>query len=322
MGQARTVSVTLLAGGVGGAKMAEGLSQLEFVELTVIGNIADDAEFHGLWVSPDIDTMLYTLSGRVNREQGWGVSDDALRALSVLNDLGQDIWMTLGDRDLGLHIYRTHLLRQGEGRQAITDRICRAFGVPCRILLPTEDVVQTHVRTMTGWLGFQEYFVRERCEPSIFELRYDGIDLARPNAAAIAAIEAADMVVIAPSNPLVSIRPIIDIPQIKSAVRNSNGPKIAVCPLVNGKALKGPADRMMESLGIEASVGSIADEYSGFADVLLIDTSDRDCADDVSKFGIRPVCANIVMRSLDDKKALAREVVRAALGHCPGGSDQ
>lgn len=304
-----SVSVTLIAGGVGGAKMAEGLAHLDEVDLTVIGNVADDDEFHGLWVSPDIDTMLYTLSDRIDRAQGWGVADEGLRALDVLRELGQDTWMTLGDRDFGLHIYRSMRLRQGDPRQKIVDDIGRAFGVPARIVLPTEDVVQTRLRTTEGWISFQEYFVRERCRPTVQELDYRGIDKARPNPAALDAIETADLIVIAPSNPLLSIAPILGVSGLRDAVRRAKAPKIAVSPLIGGKALKGPADRLMASLGFAPTAETIAGFYSDIADFLVIDAADEAEAESVRAQGLTPVMDDILMEDRNGKIRLARSLM-------------
>ena len=242
------MKVTLLAGGVGGAKMAEGFDGLEGVELSVIGNIADDAEFHGLWVSPDIDTLTYSLANRIDRAQGWGVADEGHRALSVLEELGDETWMTLGDRDFGLHIYRTNALRIGATRSEVADHVAQVFGVESRILLPTDDVVQTRVRTALGWLSFQEYFVREQCKPEVLELAYDGIEAATPTEAALVAIAEADLIVLAPSNPLVSITPILDVLGIREAVVSAAAPVLAVSPLIAGKVVKGPADRIERSV--------------------------------------------------------------------------
>lgn len=317
MGAAKNISVTLLAGGVGGAKMAEGFAHLDNVDLTIIGNVADDHEFHGLWVSPDIDTMIYTLTNRIDRVQGWGVADEGLRALSVLKELGQDTWMTLGDRDLGLHIFRTMRLLQGASRQAVTDEICRAFDVPARLLLGTEDVVQTRVRTPDGWLDFQEYFVREQCRPEVLELRYDGQGEARPNPVAIEAIQSADIVVIAPSNPLMSVQPILGIPGVAGALRNARAPRLAISPLVGGKAIKGPADKMLKSIGFEPSTASIADHYAGLIDTLVIDHTDQA---DLSKSypqGLRVIAEQTIMKTREDKVGLARQLLQAASAHSP-----
>ncbi|WP_211299507.1 2-phospho-L-lactate transferase [Pukyongiella litopenaei] len=303
------VNVTLIAGGVGGAKMAEGLAALDNVALSVIGNVADDDEFHGLWVSPDIDTMTYTLAGLIDRDQGWGVADEATRALSVLDRLGHDTWMTLGDKDLGLHIHRTARLRAGDRPSAIAAGVAARFGVRARILLPTDDRVQTRVRTDAGWLSFQEYFVRERCTPDVRELAYDGIEAARPTPEALAAIGDADLLLIAPSNPLVSIAPILKIGGIEDALRQSAAPVWAVSPLIAGKVVKGPADRMMTALGQRADALGIAQTYAGLAEVLVIDTADAALAGDIAALGVTPVCRDILMPDLAAKRRLAGEIL-------------
>lgn len=304
--------VTLLAGGVGGAKMAEGFAALDDVDLTVIGNVADDEEFHGLWVSPDIDTMLYTLSGRINREQGWGVADEGRRALDVLGELGAPTWMFLGDRDFGLHIYRTERLRRGNRPSVIAADIAHAFGIGTRIVLPTDDRVQTRVRTAAGWLSFQEYFVRERCAPDVLELAYHGLEKATLTGEARAAVENADLVVIAPSNPLVSIAPIVDIPGMRAALAEATAPIIAVSPLIAGKVVKGPADRMMAALGHRADVVGVAQLYRGLAEALLIDAKDQALADEVAATGLQPHFGDILMPDAAAKARLARDVLDVA----------
>ncbi|MEM9639903.1 MAG: 2-phospho-L-lactate transferase [Pseudomonadota bacterium] len=301
--------VTLIAGGVGGAKMAEGLASLEGVDLSIICNVADDEAFHGLWVSPDVDTMIYTLSGRINRQQGWGVDDDAGRALSVLSDLGAETWMFLGDRDFGLHIYRTERLRRGDRPQDITQDIASGFGVRATLYLPTDDRVQTRVRTSNGWLTFQEYFVRERCEPEVLALRYEGIEAARPNIEAISALLEADLIVIAPSNPLVSVAPILDIVGISENLKRSKAPVFAVSPLIAGKVVKGPADRMMRAMGLRADVVGVAERYAGLAEVLFIDHADQELSQEVAACGMTPVCRDIVMPDGVAKTRLAREIL-------------
>lgn len=300
--------VTLLAGGVGGAKMAEGLAALADVELTVIGNVADDDEFHGLWISPDIDTLTYSLAGLIDRQQGWGVADEGHRALEVLARLGQDCWMSLGDRDLGLHIWRTMRRARGDRPQTIASDAARAFGVTPRIVLPTDDRVQTRVRTDAGWLSFQEYFVRERCAPEVRELRFEGATHARPTPEARAALAEAEVIVIAPSNPLVSIAPILAVPGLSEALRRASAPRVAVSPFIGGKALKGPAARMMTALGLRADSVGVAERYAELADVLVIDDVDRAEA----PHGIRVECRSILMQSLDDKRRLAAEVLEIA----------
>ena len=305
-------AVTLLAGGVGGAKMAEGFAALPDVALTVIGNVADDEEFHGLWVSPDIDTMLYTLSGRINRAQGWGVADDGHRALDMLRDLGAPVWMFLGDRDFGLHIYRSNRLRSGDRPSQITEDIARAFGLSARIVLPTDDKVQTRVRTASGWLSFQEYFVRERCAPEVLELTYDGLDRAEMTAEARAAIAEADLLVVAPSNPLVSIAPIVDLPGLRDALSEARAPVLGVSPLIAGKVVKGPADRMLAALGHRADALGVARLYQGLVDHLMIDAQDAALAPEIAALGITPHLGDILMSDAAGKARLARALVTLA----------
>ena len=303
------VRVTLIAGGVGGAKMAEGLSALPEVDLKIIGNIADDAEFHGLWVSPDIDTLTYTLAGLINRDQGWGQADEGRRALDTLARLGEDTWMFLGDRDFGLHIHRTHRLRNGEPRSTIAADVARALGVKPTIILPTDDVVQTRVRTDDGWLDFQTYFVRYKCAPEVREITFRGIDAASPTAAALSAIATADIVVIAPSNPLVSVAPILGIPGIRAAVRQTGAVRIAVSPLIGSKVVKGPADRMMVSLGHRTDAVGVAQLYRDILDVMVIDQADVGLSDAVMRLGMTVAATDILMRDAADKRRLAAQVL-------------
>ncbi|WPY94392.1 2-phospho-L-lactate transferase [Limimaricola variabilis] len=305
--------VCLLAGGVGGAKMAEGLAAHDDVALSVIGNVADDESFHGLWVSPDIDTLTYSLAGRIDRNQGWGVADEGHRALETLKLLGAETWMSLGDRDFGLHIHRTMRRARGDRPSNIARDVARAFGVAPAILLPTDDVVQTRLRTTDGrWLSFQEYFVRERCAPEIREIAFSGMDMARPTPEALTAITAADLIVIAPSNPLVSIAPILGVPGITEALRAATAPKIAVSPFIDGRVVKGPADRMMASLGLRADALGVARRYRTLADRLVIDHADAALTAEIAAEGLAPHCSDILMKSQADKARLAREILDLA----------
>ncbi|MEM1386193.1 MAG: 2-phospho-L-lactate transferase [Pseudomonadota bacterium] len=303
------IRVTLLAGGVGGAKMAEGFAACDAVELSVIGNVADDAEFHGLWVSPDIDTMLYTLSGRINRDQGWGVADEGQRALDVLDELGADTWMFLGDKDFGLHIYRTDRMRHGHRPQDITRDIAERFGIAARVLLPTDDQVQTRVKTPDGWLGFQEYFVRQRCEPMVTDIVFEGIGDALPTTEALDALEQADLIVIAPSNPLVSIAPILSVGGIEEAIRAARAPVIAVSPLIAGRVVKGPADRMMRAMGMRADAVGVAQRYADLADALVIDHADEALVDEIDASGVQAICRDILMPDATAKERFANDLI-------------
>ena len=328
--------VTLLAGGVGGAKMAEGLAALANVELSVIGNVGDDEEFHGLWVSPDIDTLTYSLAGLIDRQNGWGLADDAHRALDMLARLGEDSWMSLGDRDLGLHIWRSMRRRRGERPSDIARDAARALGVGAgrgagqdkgqdkgpgaqttgthgpHILLPTDDRLQTRLRCATGWLSFQQYFVRERCAPEILELRFEGAETARPTPEALQAISEAEIIVIAPSNPLVSIAPILAVPGLRAAVLASSAPCIAVSPLIAGEVVKGPAIRMMRALGLRADVLGLAQHYQGLVDLMVIDPLDRGFCAEMQHLGMATACRSILMRDQADKTRLAAEVIEIA----------
>ena len=301
--------VTLLAGGVGGAKLAEGLAEIHEVSLTVIGNVADDEEFHGLWVSPDIDTMLYTLSGRVNRDQGWGLADESNRALEMLNCLGVNTWMFLGDRDFGLHIYRTERLRNGDRPSDIVADISSQFGLNTKIVLPTDSRVQTRVLTDGGWLSFQEYFVRERCQPEVLELSYNGLESSKITPEAEQALMETELIVIAPSNPLVSILPILKIPGFHTVLQKATAPILAVSPLIAGKALKGPADRMLTSLNYRADAVGVAHFYENIAAHFLMDSNDVELSDEVSKLGMKPYTADILMPDLAGKVRVAHEIL-------------
>lgn len=307
--------VTLLAGGVGGAKMAEGFAALDGVALTVIGNVADDDEFHGLWVSPDIDTMLYTLSDRIDRARGWGVADEGRRVLDMLKDLGAPVWMFLGDRDFGLHIYRTERLRRGDRPSQITSDIARRFGIKARLVLPTDERVQTRVRTAAGWQSFQEYFVRDRCTPEVLELRYDGLETATLTGDVREAVRNADLLVIAPSNPLVSIAPIIDLPGMRTELSQARAPVVGVSPLIAGKVVKGPADRMLSALGHRADALGVARLYKGLVDRFLIDTQDSDLCEEIGGLGIAPHVTDIMMPDAAGKARLARKVLALAGTH-------
>lgn len=312
MGTSCVPKVTLLAGGVGGAKMAEGLNALDDVDLTIIGNIADDEQFHGLWISPDIDTVTYTLAGMIDRKQGWGAADEGQRALGVLETLGQATWMTLGDKDLGLHIYRTMRRAEGDRPSDIARHIAKAFGVTADIVLPSDDWMQTRLTTDVGGLSFQEYFVREKCAPEVKEIWFEGVEFARPTPEALEAIAGADIIIIAPSNPLVSIDPILSIPGMHDAVVEADAPVVAVSPLIAGKTVKGPAARMMASLGLDASAYGVAEHYQGLVDTMVIDTADEALSPSIEALGMAVSVTDIMMPTLERKRALAAHVLEAA----------
>ncbi len=308
--------VVALAGGVGGAKLAHGLGQvLAPGDLSVVVNTADDVERHGLLVCPDHDTVLYTLAGLADREHGWGLADETWSAIDQLGRLGEDTWFRLGDRDLALHVLRTARLRGGERLTEVARDVAAHLGVPTRILPMSDDPVRTRVRTPDGWLDFQDYFVRLRQAPDVLEVRFDGAASARPTPEVLAALAAAEVVVICPSNPVVSIDPILAVPGIVDALaaaRARGVPVVAVSPIVGGRALRGPADRMLVSLGEESSVVGVARRYAGLVDILVVDEVDAVLVPAVEAAGPRAVVAATVMTDDASRATLARAVLRAA----------
>ena len=309
-----TPRVVALAGGVGGAKLAEGLQAIVGDRLTVIVNTADDTERHGLLVCADHDTVMYTLAGLENAELGWGLASDTWTVMAALERYGEEGWFRLGDRDLATHIVRTDRLRRGERLTDVCRQLQRGLGVVATILPMTDDPVRTQVRTSDGWLDFQDYFVRLRQAPDVREVRFVGIEDARPTEEIRPAIEAAEVIVIAPSNPIVSVGPILAVPglgEILSRARTRGVPIVAVSGIVGGKALKGPADRMLASLGHESSALGVARLYRELADTFLIDTLDAALAPAVEAFGLRVVVTDTIMTDDDSRTRLARSVLAA-----------
>ncbi|HET8587887.1 MAG TPA: 2-phospho-L-lactate transferase [Candidatus Limnocylindria bacterium] len=300
--------VTLLAGGVGGAKMAHGFQQvLQPGELTVIVNVADDFELWGLHISPDLDTVMYTLAGLADPRTGWGIAGDTHAALEMLERLGAPTWLSIGDRDLATHVRRTQLLRDGISLTDATDALRTALGVPSTILPATDHRVRTMVRTDAGELDFQTYFVARGQRDEVRDVRFDGIAAAEPTAAVLAAIRGADLVVLAPSNPIVSIGPVLQLPGVRAAV--AAGRSIAISPIVAGRALKGPADRMLVSLGHEATARGVARLYAGLVDAFVLDETDAALTADVEALGMRAVVLPTVMRSDADRARLAQALL-------------
>ena len=307
--------VVLLAGGVGGARMAEGLARaLPAGALSVIVNVGDDEEFYGLKVCPDLDTVLYTLSGRIDRSQGWGVADDTVKALDTLRELGAPAWMKLGDADFGLHIWRAWCLAAGESLSRITATAAERMDASAKILPATDDPLRTRLNTDEGWMDFQPWFVGKRCAPRVSELRYDGADKAAPGAGALAALAQADLVIFAPSNPLLSIEPILAIAGLRAAVAACPAPKLGISPLIGGKAVKGPLARLMQDLGLEATSRGVAARYEGLLDGFVVDTVDVEDAKALEASGLAVASTDILMAGPDGAERLAREVLAFAAG--------
>jgi LPPG:FO 2-phospho-L-lactate transferase len=318
--------VVVLAGGYGGAKLSHGLALASErgapLELAVVVNVADDLELHGLHVSPDIDTVMYTLAGLANEETGWGVRDETWSAAGMLERYGAPTWFRLGDRDLATHIRRTEAIRAGGSLTDVTRDLATALGVRAVLLPATDDRVQTRLRTDDGWLDFQDYFVRRHHRDTVHEIVYEGIDSARPTTAALRAIAEADLIALAPSNPFLSVGPILDMPGMADAVRAARAPRVAVSPIVGGRALRGPADRLFVSLDGEPSAAGVArhytERYPGLLDGLVIDTADAGLAPDIEALGVQVLVADTVMRSVDDRERLARDLLSwAEAGFAP-----
>ncbi len=306
------MKVTALAGGVGAARFLEGLIQaVPQDDVTVISNTGDDEEFFGLHVSPDIDIVIYTLAGAIDREKGWGLHGETYTALSALARFGYDTWFNLGDADMATHAHRTQMLRAGAALSDATRSIAAAFGLRITMLPVTDDRMRTLVDTDAGTLAFQEYFVKRRTADDVRAVRFEGADAARPAPGVLSAIAAADAVIIAPSNPVVSIGPLLAVAGVRDALRETRAPVAAISPIVGGRTIKGPADRMMAALGMRPDAAGIAAAYAGFLDVLVIDEQDAALASDVAATGVRPVIAQTVMRGPDEKRALAETVLRA-----------
>jgi LPPG:FO 2-phospho-L-lactate transferase len=305
-------SVLALSGGVGGAKLALGLYRtLRPDTLTVIANTGDDFEHLGLRVSPDLDTLLYTLSGQDNLELGWGRRGETWTFMAALEALGGETWFRLGDGDLATHVERTRRLKAGESLSAIMDDFRRRLGIAARLVPMSDDPVRTRLRTPDGWLDFQDYFVRLRCAPAISAVEFAGSERARPHPDVLAAL--ADpllrVVVICPSNPFISIDPILAVPGIRAALRECPAPVVAVSPIIAGKAVKGPTAKMMAELGLPVDAAAVARHYRDFLDLYIADEEDRAA---VAGLDMPVVVARTLMQSLADREALARTVLAAA----------
>jgi LPPG:FO 2-phospho-L-lactate transferase len=308
--------VVELAGGVGGAKLAEGLAAHVGADLTVVVNTGDDVEVTGLTVWPDHDTVAYTLAGLDDEERGWGLRNETWAVMDGLATLiGEDPWFRLGDRDLATHLWRTDRLRAGIRPTTVALSLRERLGYAPTILPMADEPVRTEVRTDDGWLEFQEYFVHRHQEPTVHEVRFKGIEAARPTPEVLAAIEAADVIVIAPSNPVVSIGPILGLPGVRgtlAAARSSGVPVIAVSGIIGGKALKGPADRMLTSLGLESSALGVARQYRDVATAFVMDAVDAELAPAVAALGLATHVTDTIMGDDAGRARLAGDVLRFA----------
>lgn len=303
------MKVVALAGGVGGAKLVDGLAQLLRPEdLTVIVNTGDDFDYLGLQISPDLDTVCYTLADLANPITGWGQRDESWRVFETLSALGGLDWFRLGDRDIATHLYRTDALRKGASLSQVTRDLCEKWGIAHPVYPMSDDPVRTFVNTRSGEaLGFQEYFVHQACQPEVTGFEFRGVETAHPVPEALAAIEAADLIVLAPSNPWVSIGPILAVPGYLEAIQQK--PVVAVSPIIGGKALKGPAAKMYRELGFTPSATAVAEHYKDFLSGFMLDSTDKAELENIQRWRIISVATDIIMKDKPDRTRLAGEVL-------------
>jgi LPPG:FO 2-phospho-L-lactate transferase len=309
------MKICALAGGVGGAKLASGLQAvLPPGELSVVVNTADDFDLWGLHICPDLDTVMYTLAGISNPDTGWGIADETFETLGTLERYGEETWFKLGDRDLATHILRTERIRSGETLTEVTAVLCGALGVESTVLPMSDDPVSTVLETPEGRLEFQEYFVRRGQRDEVLGIELRGIEEAGPSERVLAAISDADAIVLCPSNPIVSVGPILALPGMTEALVSTSAPKVAVSPIVGGRALKGPADRMLASLGHEVSATGVARMYADLVDGMVIDRTDEDERASIETLGMRVLVTESVMRDAGDRAHLASETLEFGAG--------
>ena len=304
------MKLAVLAGGVGGARFVEALTEVvEPRDVTVIANVGDDLEVHGLHVSPDLDTLLYTLAGLGDEERGWGRAGETWNASETIGLLGGQTWFQLGDRDLGLHLVRTEALRRGEPLSAVTDRLARAVGLELTLLPATDDRLRTRIRTPAGEFEFQEWFVARGHRDLVDEVVYDGAPEARPAPGVLDAINEAELIVVAPSNPFVSVGPTLAVAEIRAALERRRERVVAVSPLIGGRAVKGPADAMFTSLAGGTGAGQVTDCYKGLIGALVLDEADEEDAEAVAERGVRPLVTRTLMSEPDARRALVETVL-------------
>lgn len=302
-------SILALAGGVGGAKLVLGLSKiLSPHQLTVIVNTGDDEEFHGLHISPDLDTVMYTLAGLSNPETGWGMAEESFHSLAMLSTYGAPTWFSLGDKDLATHIRRTELMNSGLSLSEVTQNLCGRLGIRHLVAPMSDDFVRTTIDTNKGPLAFQEYFVHLRCEPKVESIKFQGAESAQPSPMFADALRSATALVYCPSNPFLSIDPILAVGDVRNRIKSFEGIRIAVSPIIAGQALRGPAAKLLAEMGQEVSTQGIASHYKDLCDILVMDTSDAALTQTIQSLGIKPYATNTIMKSDEDKVALAKYI--------------
>jgi LPPG:FO 2-phospho-L-lactate transferase len=304
--------ITTLAGGVGAARFLEGLVKvMKANDIAVIVNTADDIELFGLHISPDPDIILYTLSGLVDPQKGWGITEDSFNCLSMLENYGHDTWFNLGDKDLATHIERTFLLRKGFTLSQVIGKFSERLGLNVKLLPMTNEQVQTKIITKIGKMHFQEYLVKRLAQDQVLSVKFEGISEAYPAPAVISSIKNSEFIIICPSNPIVSIGPILSVNGIRTALKKTNAKIAAISPIIRGKTIKGPADKLMEGLGIEVSAFGVAELYSDFIDLMVIDDFDDKLKPNIESIGIKCITTNTIMNSISNKNNLAKDVIDA-----------
>jgi len=305
-------TICTLAGGVGAAKLLSGLVNVTpQEEITTIVNTGDDLQLHGLYIAPDLDIVMYTLAGLVDEERGWGIEGDTFNCLETLGKYGHETWFRLGDKDLATHIRRTWLMREGLTLSEATRRLCQSLGLKIKLIPMSDDRVRTMIRTPIGLIGFQEYLVERMAQDEVQQIIFEGAELAKPAHGVVEAILDCNGIIVCPSNPLVSIGTILSIEEIRDALVRTDSSVVAVTPIVGGKPIKGPADKLMRGIGLKVSAVQVAELYRDFIDVFIVDSSDMELKAEIEKLGIKVVCTNTIMRTQDDKISLAKVAVEA-----------
>ena len=306
-------SVTCLAGGVGAARFLSGLTRVIPPEkISVVVNTGDDLEYLGAYVSPDIDIVTYTLAGIVDPERGWGIKDDTYNCMSQLDKYSAETWFRIGDRDFGTHLLRTAYLQQGFSLSEVTDKIRGLLGIKVKILPMSNERVATRIKTRAGILDFQEYFVKRKFSDEVIDVTYEGAATASPTEAVLTTLKKSDAIILCPSNPILSIGPMLAIPKIREALGRSNGRIVGVSPIVGGKAIKGPLDSLMQSLGLEVSPLGVAQLYKGFLEGFVIDDVDKSSRPRIERLGMKVAMTNTIMDSDEAKTRLARDTIALA----------
>jgi len=305
--------ITALAGGVGAAKFLQGLVKVyPEKDTTIIVNTGDDIELYSLHISPDLDIVTYTLAGIVDEEKGWGIKNDTFHWLETIQKYGYETWFKIGDKDLATHIYRTQLLKEGYSLTEITSKLCCHLSLGIKILPMTNNLFQTKIVTDKGTMNFQEYMVKRGAQDKVTNVIFDGVEKAQPAPGVINAVLDAKLVIICPSNPIVSIGPILSVKNVKKALTETKAKVVAISPIIQGAPLKGPADKLMRGLGLKVSAYSVANLYRDFVDAFIIDNMDQDEEKRIEKLGLKVVATNTIMKNLQDKMRLAETTIKSA----------